>query len=73
MASRAIVDPRKVRTNLSEPNSTPAGYPDNTAKIEEQDIAVRAYQLWEERGCPAGSDQQDWFQAEKELGTRRSE
>lgn len=30
-------------------------------------IAARAYQLWQERGCPTGSDQEDWFQAEQEL------
>jgi hypothetical protein len=30
-------------------------------------IAMRAYELWRERGCPHGSDQQDWYQAEREL------
>src|ERR1700744_4990476 len=31
------------------------------------DIAARAYSLWEERGCPDGSADEDWFQAVKEL------
>ena len=30
-------------------------------------IAIRAYQRWEERGHPIGSPEQDWFQAEEEL------
>ena len=30
-------------------------------------IAVRAYELWQERGCPDGSDWTDWFKAESEL------
>jgi hypothetical protein len=34
---------------------------------EETVIAARAYELWQERGCPIGSDQEDWFQAEQEL------
>ena len=35
-----------------------------------QDIADRAYCLWMERGCPAGSSDEDWFRAEVELGVR---
>jgi Protein of unknown function (DUF2934) len=30
-------------------------------------IAKRAYQRWEERGCPIGSPKEDWLYAEKEL------
>jgi hypothetical protein len=32
-----------------------------------QDIARRAYQLYEERGGEHGRDLEDWFQAEREL------
>jgi hypothetical protein len=28
------------------------------------EIAAAAYKLWLYRGCPVGSDQEDWFQAE---------
>lgn len=31
------------------------------------DIARRAYQLYEERGREHGGDREDWFQAEREL------
>ena len=30
----------------------------------ESEIAAVAHQLWLDKGCPAGSDQEDWFQAE---------
>jgi monoterpene epsilon-lactone hydrolase len=35
-----------------------------------EEIAQRAYQLWEERGRPHGSDEEDWHRAEHELRRR---
>ena len=32
-----------------------------------EQIALRAYHLWEAHGRPAGTDQDDWFQAERLL------
>ena len=32
-----------------------------------EEIALRAYQLWEERGKPHGSDEEDWYLAEQQL------
>jgi hypothetical protein len=34
------------------------------------DIAALAHQLWEARGCPDGSPQQDWFNAAEKLRFR---
>ena len=34
---------------------------------EESSIAALAYGLWLARGCPRGSDQEDWFRAERIL------
>jgi hypothetical protein len=31
------------------------------------EITALAYQLWTKRGCPIGSPDDDWFQAEAEL------
>jgi hypothetical protein len=59
MASRALkIDPKKTAAPQPETVSTP-----NT----EQSIAALAYQLWLNRGCPIGSPEVDWFQAEEEL------
>jgi len=30
-------------------------------------ISERAHQLWEERGCPEGSPDEDWFMAKREI------
>ena len=35
-----------------------------------EQIARRAHELWIMRGCPEGSAEQDWFQAEQELKAR---
>jgi len=32
-----------------------------------EEISARAYELWQERGCPEGSPEVDWFAAEKEI------
>ena len=34
--------------------------------VHEQ-IASLAYALWQQRRCPDGSPEEDWFQAEKDL------
>jgi hypothetical protein len=34
-------------------------------------IASLAYQLWQERGCPEGSPDEDWLRAEQELTASR--
>ena len=28
-----------------------------------------AYRFWQERGCPTGSSEEDWFRAERELAS----
>jgi hypothetical protein len=67
MASRALkLDYKKSDTNQ------PSEYTErNISEAVSKDVvAVLAYQLWQERGCPVGSDQEDWFQAEQELRDR---
>jgi hypothetical protein len=34
------------------------------------DIAALAHELWQARGCPEGSSEEDWFHAVKELRSR---
>ena len=31
------------------------------------DVAALAYRLWQERGCPTGSPEEDWYKAEELL------
>lgn len=34
-----------------------------------EDITTLAYSLWQARGCPEGSPEEDWFNAESALNT----
>jgi hypothetical protein len=36
-------------------------------KAREEEIPSLAYKLWQDRGCPDGSPQEDWFRAIEEL------
>ena len=47
---------------------TSAGH--GIAAFGHHDIAVRAHELWQARGCPEGSPQEDWFRAAEELRSR---
>ncbi len=39
---------------------------DQTA-LDQDELAKLAYSLWHKRGCPAGSPEQDWAEAEQVL------
>lgn len=39
------------------------------ASLSHEQIALRAYEIWQERGSAHGGDLADWFQAEQELWT----
>ena len=69
---------RKDREPHNQTAGTPATVPGATGDIPSgieslaiepihDDIARRAYQLYEERGREHGRDREDWFQAEREL------
>ena len=40
------------------------------ARRTKQEISVRAWELWEQNGCPAGRDLEFWLQAESEMKAR---
>ena len=45
----------------------------HTENILHDKIALRAHRLWEERGSPIGSSEEDWFLAERELRPIKSD
>jgi hypothetical protein len=64
MASRALkIDPTKSGT--SQPTDSTEWIASDI--VAGSAIAALAYQIWLERGCPIGSDQEDWFRAEEDL------
>ncbi len=44
----------------------------NIAEPKQEEIALLAYQLWQERGCPIGTPEEDWSRAETELQRRKA-
>lgn len=47
-----------------------ASTPVAEARPSYDDVALLAYALWQERGCPESSSEEDWFRAEQELAGR---
>jgi Protein of unknown function (DUF2934) len=43
---------------------------ESSTPLNNEDVAALAYQRWMERGCPLGSPEEDWFEAEHELQSR---
>ncbi len=48
-----------------KPKISPHTSPRTVPTVEE--ISRRAYEIWQARGCPQGTDLQDWLEAERQL------
>jgi DUF2934 family protein len=55
LSAPAIAPPGSVQRNAE------------TANPSQQDIANLAYALWQQRGCPEDSAEEDWTEAERQL------
>jgi hypothetical protein len=44
----------------------------NESSPTHEEIAALAYSLWEARGCPEGSPEEDWLNAERALNEHQS-
>ena len=66
-ANKVIPAPTPAAVSPSE-SSAPT---DISEQKSSQDIVALAYELWQARGCPDGSPEEDWFKAERELQGRR--
>jgi len=57
---------------MAEPNTvTPNEEETAPALVPESEIALLAYALWEKRGRPIGSPEEDWYQAERALRLKK--
>jgi hypothetical protein len=68
---RSAANSAPVRTGAT-PTEAQEPEPPSVSPLDEQDIADRAYRRWVDRGCPQGSPEEDWFEAERELRSRSS-
>lgn len=75
---RSAIEPRENPTTETAETAEPVTLYGFTADAEnecgdppQEDIAIRAYYCWLERGCPVGSPELDWQRAEEELRAER--
>lgn len=73
MASRSLTSGSKSAKHEPTTAATSAAHDGSTQSLNPEEIAVRSYELWQERGYPLGSPEIDWFRAEEELRNRRSQ
>ena len=68
----------KQRIRLTKQAGFASGMGESSATIDSahqpatDGIAALAYELWQARGCPEGSPEEDWFRAESEWKARRN-
>jgi hypothetical protein len=56
------------RTTTAREGGIPTTVLEEISRSEiEQEIAALAHKLWEDRGCPEGTPEEDWFRAEHEI------
>ena len=68
MANRSL---KTVPTNSTTSAKDNLGEAEVVENVNENTVAALAYQLWQQRACPIGSDQEDWFRAESQLKARK--
>jgi hypothetical protein len=56
-----------------EQHEVPAAHPLVSDGPDIEAIQMRAYELWCKRGCPHGSADEDWHQAERELRAKNGD
>jgi len=64
------------RLHTARGSDTVSGISSESARIgrhgpeNQEEIAALAHALWQARGCPNGSPEEDWFQAKQKLAER---
>jgi DUF2934 family protein len=67
MSVATISPPSSIQRNIETAQSSTEQ--DISRNPSQQDIANLAYALWQQRGCPEGSADEDWKEAERQLIT----
>ncbi|OGX34051.1 MAG: hypothetical protein A3C36_04095 [Omnitrophica WOR_2 bacterium RIFCSPHIGHO2_02_FULL_52_10] len=59
-----------MRTNIKKSGRdfAKSGSVNQPKENREEKVRKKAYELFEQRGCQHGHDQEDWYEAEKWLG-----
>ena len=70
MDFKTALDEQEASQPATAKQSLEIDYPDLNAllaALEHERIAAIAYLYWEQRGCPEGSPNDDWFRAERDI------
>jgi Protein of unknown function (DUF2934) len=67
MSTYAIATPGSVQRDLDKAASKSHRPSPASSTVKHENIAQLAYLLWQRRGCPEGSPDNDWFEAERQL------
>jgi hypothetical protein len=68
--SRRALEHSQLAHQHSEKTHRDAVNQDENGNFGHEDIALLAHSLWEARGCPEGSPEEDWFYAVQRLRSR---
>jgi len=63
----AVLIPQQIKTMNAQTINTASPTATDLAVPGPDEIACRAYEIWQREGCPAGRDQEHWLRAEAEL------
>ncbi len=71
-ASKGTTTNKAVKATPAVMTTTTAAKPATTEfkaqyRPSHDEIAMRAYTIWQNKGCPIGHDADDWFEAERQL------
>lgn len=69
-ATKPIAKSRTAKKILQMPESGNGNTPQYSPADLEAEIRFRAYELYEQRGCTPGQEEQDWIAAEREVLSR---
>ncbi|MEJ0091143.1 MAG: DUF2934 domain-containing protein [Limisphaerales bacterium] len=59
-------------TKTKKKSSTPVPLSAEDHDRIQKQITIRAYELWQQAGCPHGNDRDHWLQAEREILERQN-
>jgi hypothetical protein len=67
MSTYVIATPGSVQRDLDKTTRKSRRPNQASSTVVHENIAQLAYILWQQRGCPDGSAEKDWFEAEQRL------
>lgn len=74
MSSPRLVIPDPSRPEIrSQAGTDRQSQQQTNNNIQQQAIANLAYDLWQQRGCPQGSPEEDWNRAEQMLQSTKTQ